>query len=98
MLGLLGVQGVPVAALGWQRGGGLQLSRAGRRGAAQEAALGGVGDRDRGPAAFLVRHCFHCRNRNCTEIFLLFTVTYINKKHPRTPSTFISTKNNSIFT
>lgn len=54
MFGLLRVQVVPVAALGGQRGGGLQLGWACRRRAAQEAALGGIGDRNRGPTALLV--------------------------------------------
>lgn len=45
---------MPVAALGWQVGGRLQLGWARRCRAAQEAALGGIGDRNRGPTAFLV--------------------------------------------
>lgn len=54
MFRLLGEQVVPVAALGWQVGRGLKLGRARCCGAAQEAALGGVGDGNRGPTAFLV--------------------------------------------
>lgn len=44
---------VPVTALRLQLGGGLRVGRACCR-AAQEAALGGVGDRNRRPTAFLV--------------------------------------------
>lgn len=39
-----------------RRGGGLRVGRARRCRAAQEAALGGVGDGNWGPAAFGVRH------------------------------------------
>lgn len=53
MLGLI-VQTVPMAALGWRLCGGLRVSRARRRGAAQEAALGGVGDRDGRPTALVM--------------------------------------------
>lgn len=54
MVRLVGVQVVPVAALGRQRSGGLWLGCAGRRGAPAEAPLGGVGDRDRRPTALLM--------------------------------------------
>lgn len=64
VLGLLGVQAVPVAALRGQRGGRQRVGRAHRRGAAQEAALGGIGDGNRGPAALVVRHRFSCTNGN----------------------------------
>lgn len=64
MLGLLGVQAVPVAAFGWQGSRGLQVGRARRRGAAQEAALGGIGDGNGRPTTLVVRHRFSCTNGN----------------------------------
>lgn len=54
VLRLFGAQALPGAALGWRLSGWLRVGRACHCGAAQEAALGGVGDWNGRPTALVV--------------------------------------------